>query len=168
MVWVAAMSVFPAPLWADARDDVRAASERCDRIVEERTWLDCYYGAAQAMRARLGLPPAPNAQLAVVPPAEPGLPARNPPPAQSGNFFQRLLTQRDVKAEAPTRMASYSFDKAGFFTVTLANGEVWKQSGVDAVQAKWRDKPATYIVTILPGSKMKVGAHEMYLVERVR
>jgi hypothetical protein len=164
---VIAFPVFSAPCFADTRDDVRAASQRCDRIVEERAWLDCYYGAAQPMRARLGLPPAPNAQQALVPPAGPGA-AVNQAPAASGNFFERLLTQRDVKAEAPTHMASYSFDKAGFFTVTLSNGEIWKQSSVDAIQAKWRGQPGTYVVTILPGSKMKVGAHETYMVERVR
>jgi hypothetical protein len=120
------------------------------------------------MRAKLGLPPAPNAQQALVPPAGPGAAAASQAPAASGNFFERLLTQRDVKAEAPTRMASYSFDKSGFFTVTLANGEIWKQSSVDAVQAKWRNQAPSYVVTILPGSKMKVGAHETYMVERVR
>jgi hypothetical protein len=167
MASLAALALLPARVQADVRDDVRAASERCDSIVEERTWLDCYYGAAQPMRARLGLSPAPNAQQALVPPTQPGA-ARNPAPASSGNFFQRLLTQRDVKEEPPTRMSSYSFDKAGYFTVTLANGEIWKQSSVDAVQAKWRGQAASYVVTIMPGSKMKVGAHEMYVVERVR
>jgi len=59
-----------------------------------------------------------------------------------------------------TRTASCSFDKSGYFTVTLANGEVWKQVTADAVQAKWRAQPASHIVTILPGPKMPVGTHE--------
>jgi hypothetical protein len=50
------------------RDEVRAASSRCDNITDERTWLDCYYGAAQPVRAELGLPPALASQQSLVPP----------------------------------------------------------------------------------------------------
>ena len=49
------------------RDAVRAASQRCDSITDEHTWLDCYYGAAQPVRAELGLPPAPVSQQTLVP-----------------------------------------------------------------------------------------------------
>jgi hypothetical protein len=177
---LSAMMVFAAtvsPGLAGPRDDVRAGSGRCDGIADDRAWLDCYYGAAQPMRARLGLPPAPNSQQALVPP--PGAPAaRNPSPAPlqlnnvnpSGQpgFFGRLFTHTIVKPEPPSRMTAYTFDRAGFFTVILANGEVWRQSSVDAVQAKWRNPPGSYVVTILPGSKMDVGGHETYQVERVR
>ena len=49
------------------RGAVRAASQRCDSITDEHTWLDCYYGAAQPVRAELGLPPAPVSQQSLVP-----------------------------------------------------------------------------------------------------
>lgn len=161
---------------AAPRDDVRAGSSRCDAIADDRAWLDCYYGAAQPMRAKLGLPPAPATQTLLVPPPMPGAPpaavaARTPPPEPPDavdTFFHKLLSHENVKAEAPTRMASYSFDKSGFFTVTLANGEVWRQSSVDSVQANWKGRPASYVVTIVPGPKMNVGPHETYVVERVR
>jgi hypothetical protein len=55
-------AVHPSP-----RDAVRAASQRCDGITGEHTWLDCYYGAAQPVRAELGLPPAPVSQQTLVP-----------------------------------------------------------------------------------------------------
>jgi hypothetical protein len=58
---------------AGARDDVKSASARCDSINDEHTWLNCYYGAAQPVRAELGLPPAPDTQQTLVPP--PGQPA---------------------------------------------------------------------------------------------
>ena len=48
------------------RDAVRARSMRCDAIKDDRTWLDCYYGAAQPVRAELSLPPAPASQQALV------------------------------------------------------------------------------------------------------
>ena len=53
---------------------------RCGGIADDRTWLDCVYGAAQPMRAQLGLPPAPASQQELVPPPIPGLAA---PPAQA-------------------------------------------------------------------------------------
>jgi hypothetical protein len=55
---------------AGPRDEVRAASLRCDSITDERTWLNCYYGAAQAVRADLGLQPVPATQRNLVPPAQ--------------------------------------------------------------------------------------------------
>ncbi|HUO02134.1 MAG TPA: hypothetical protein VMU31_05100 [Rhizomicrobium sp.] len=65
-------AIVPAPaqgeaVHASARDAVRAASQRCDSITDERTWLDCYYGAAQPVRAEIGLPPAPLSQQKLVP-----------------------------------------------------------------------------------------------------
>lgn len=56
---------------ARPRDDAMSAAFRCAVIGEARQWLDCYYGAAQPVRAALGMPPAPAAQikLAAAPPA---------------------------------------------------------------------------------------------------
>src|SRR6185437_4654039 len=48
---------------ADAREDVVRSMTRCAAYTEDRQWLECYYGAAQPMRAWLGLPPAPQSQL---------------------------------------------------------------------------------------------------------
>jgi hypothetical protein len=48
---------------------------RCAGQSSSRTWLDCYYGAAQPERAVLGLSPAPMAQMVLVTtPPEPGMP----------------------------------------------------------------------------------------------
>jgi hypothetical protein len=173
------LPVFPAlvsPALAAPRDDVKAGAARCDGIADDRTWLDCYYGAAQPMRAKLGLPPAPGSQQALVPLPVPGAPApvlapfQITPAESSGppGLFARLTAHTVVKAEPPTRMKSYTFDKAGYFNVTLANGEVWQQDTTDAVQAHWRNPPQSYVVVIQPGSKMEVGGHETYTVERVQ
>jgi hypothetical protein len=56
---------------ADPREDVVAGLTRCAALADDRQWLDCYYGAAQPMRAALGLAPALQAQvkLAASPPA---------------------------------------------------------------------------------------------------
>lgn len=62
---------------ARPRDEVMSRVFGCAGIGDARTWLDCYYGAAQPARAALGMPPAPPAQtqLAASPPAGPVAPA---------------------------------------------------------------------------------------------
>jgi hypothetical protein len=52
-------------------DDALSTASRCASIADLRTWLDCYYGAAQPVRASLGLKPALKTQLdlATAPPA---------------------------------------------------------------------------------------------------
>lgn len=51
-------------------DDTLSTASPCASIAELRNWLDCYYGAAQPVRASLGLKPALKAQidLATAPP----------------------------------------------------------------------------------------------------
>jgi hypothetical protein len=74
------LSVLAGPALADARQDVLSATQRCAGIADDRTWLDCYYGSAQPMRARLGLPPAPAAQVRMVPQGNIAPPAYIPQP----------------------------------------------------------------------------------------
>ena len=50
----AIMTLLPLPAVADTRDEVLAAMQRCQAIPDDRTWLDCTYGAQQMMRAKLG------------------------------------------------------------------------------------------------------------------
>jgi hypothetical protein len=83
---------------ADTREDVLNAISRCGGISNDRTWLDCVYGAAQPMRGQLGLTPAPASQQALVPPAVPVMTvqpvqqnnAPPPPASSSGGFFDHL------------------------------------------------------------------------------
>jgi len=59
------------PAQARPRDDALSGAFRCAVIADSRQWLDCYYGAAQPVRAALGMPAALAGQvkLAAVPPA---------------------------------------------------------------------------------------------------
>ena len=45
----------PGVALADAREDVIVGVTRCAALSDDRQWLDCYYGAAQPLRAQLGL-----------------------------------------------------------------------------------------------------------------
>jgi hypothetical protein len=53
------------------RDEALSGAIRCGIVADSRQWLDCYYGAAQPVRAALGLAPALAGQisLAASPPA---------------------------------------------------------------------------------------------------
>ena len=73
-VWwllVPAALCLAVPAQARPRDDALAGAVRCAVIGDSRQWLDCYYGAAQPVRAALGLAPALAAQVQL---------AQSPPP----------------------------------------------------------------------------------------
>ena len=144
-----------------ARYQVMSAVLRCNNLPDDRGWLDCYYSVAQPVRAQLGLSPAPQARV----------PAENSPMA--------AIPSPPAAAIAHTvdpqwsRMTSYSFNRYGTFTVTLANGQVWRQLAGDTDFAHWRKPPAVYAARITHGAlgsfNLKVkGGSEAFKVEQVR
>lgn len=124
----------------------RDASSRCDAIANDRDWLDCYYGAAQPMRARLGLSPAPARQQGLVP----------EPRAASGGFASWL--GGGAPEHVRPRMVSYSYDSSGSFTVSLAGGETWRQMFGDPHIVRWKEPAAAHLVTIAPAA---LGSYDM-------
>jgi hypothetical protein len=86
LTMLAALSVLPAQ--ARPRDDAMGAAFRCATIGDSRQWLDCYYGAAQPVRAQLGMAPAPVGQVKL---------ALSPP---GGGAAQDVALRDDVMAEA--------------------------------------------------------------------
>jgi hypothetical protein len=159
------------------RDDVMLNLQRCSGITDNRVWLNCFYGAAQPMRAQLGLPPAPDSQVSLVKNA----PLTPPPLTKSensggwlglGNLNPFSSNNGDAFNAGTTRLAAYSFGKDGLFTATLPDGEVWKQSPYDDLRAHWNDQPASYtvIVTsdIMGSHTMRVQGDHDYRVMRVK
>jgi len=71
-VVVGAASLVAIPAQARPRDEALSGAFRCAVVADSRAWLDCYYGAAQPVRAALGMPPALASQvkLAASPPAD--------------------------------------------------------------------------------------------------
>lgn len=136
------------------RDEVMSGAARCAGIADNRTWLDCFYGSAQPMRAMLGLQPAPAAQTKLVPPegaAYMGAPVAARPvaaPEKSRGFFADILgSTKPVVSNVP--MISYRIGRDGRFTVVLKNGQTYQQEESDLVFAKWNKPPETYQVTII-------------------
>jgi hypothetical protein len=162
-----ALALLSSPAFADTRDDVLFGMQRCQAIPDDRTWLDCTYGAQQPMRAKLGLPPAPDFQLRLVPPAagpqqhfvpptaaapaavSTGSP-RNPAPLprRKASFFQIITGTAQPLAISP--LASINYDAHGAFLVTLQNGQVWHQVDPD-FSAKARFKIGAK-ATVTPGA----------------
>jgi len=165
---IAGTALTPVPVFADAREDVINGMTRCASLTDDRQWLDCYYGAAQPMRSQLGLAPAPASQLrllqlqsvpAAAPAAPVALPATvtraavrtGPPPMPKRSGIFDVFGGADVVNNAPIR--SYEVTDQGF-TVTLPDGQVWKQTQEDASKfpVSWTVPASSLRVTISQGA----------------
>ena len=151
---------FAPPARAATRDAIYDALQRCNVMNDNHVWLDCLYGAVQPMRAELSLPPAPEHQVRLVPPAVPAksavLPAASAPGGvthpqpKTERFMAYVLGGR--KEVEGVSFQSYNFDRAGHFTVTLTNGQVWRQADNDNHMASWKADPARYFASIRTGA----------------
>jgi hypothetical protein len=132
---------------------------------------------------RCVLPSAPQAQIRLVPAltAEPLKPQAEPSSSSNRLPTQNSAHQRKgwldsiLGGGGPSSLhiASYVFDKSGKFTVTLSNGEIWRQAANDTNYADWREPASDYVVTLIndssAGAIMDVrGDTGVYIVRRVR
>jgi len=182
----------PGVVQADPRQDVVNGLARCAILTDDRQWLDCYYGAAQPMRAELGLPPAPQAQVKLLQQVQQPAPGQTaaqayqplpstvvraavrtgppPPPKRSG--LLDVWGGDDVVTNAP--LASYDLSRDGFI-VTLADGQKWQQTPDDASKhpVSWRQPASAIRVTITQGAmhsfNLVVGDENLHhKVKRIR
>jgi hypothetical protein len=174
-----------APRDEAVRTEVVSAAANCMRLSDERPWLDCFYAAATPMRAQLGLStpqaaarvaplpvPVPMPQRTAVQPAP--APAGPPPmPRRSSVFAGLFSTPKPVVLNTP--MQSLEQDDKGSFTITLVDGQVWKQDVEDEIyhRARWHKPASEMEVTITPDAMrtfiMTVsGEGYMYKVHRIR
>lgn len=157
LLTLAILAFAAVPAHADTRDDVMAAMQRCAIIQDDRTWLDCTYGAQQMMRARLGLPPAPEFQQRLVPPASVPLPSvaaaapqRFAAPAPQPQRRSGFLGLGGSAPLAVSTLARVQYDKQGAFVVTLDNGQVWRQANIE--DGRKANLKAGTRIAITPGS----------------
>jgi len=132
---------------------VMAGAERCDGIADNRVWLDCFYGSAQPMRALLNLPPANPAQVRLVPPrgAEPQRRVASARPQESSGGFWADLVSTTKPEASNVAMTKYEFLRNGAVTVSLADGQVWRQLDSDLTRARWNRPANSYRVDISSG-----------------
>jgi hypothetical protein len=154
---IVGVALFSAAAVADSREDVYAAMQRCAAVPDDRVWLDCIYGSQQAMRAKLGLPPAPDYQQRLVPPVmsssrqAQAVPAPIPPrPVRRSRGGLGSLFG-DSRAIAASVLVGVRYDSEGAFIATLQNGQVWHQVNVQPGYPKARLTLGSKI-TIVPGS----------------
>lgn len=150
---VAMIFVLPfRPALADTRDEVWAAMQRCQALQDDRTWLECTYGAKQPMRAKLGLPPAPDYQQRLVPaqtaPAPASASVRVPKPAVASKPRTSFLPGSDAAPMTVSTLSRVQYDNRGAFIVTLDNGQVWRQVNIEGGKAPLRTGTR---VSITPG-----------------
>lgn len=127
------------------RDAVMSAAAGCANIGDDRQWLDCYYAAAQPMRANLHLSPAQQVRPAAAAP-------RTASGVPTGNEFGKEPASPKMSVNGvQSRMVSYTFNALGVFTVTLENGQIWRQVEGDTDHAHWKKPASSYVVTIVPG-----------------
>jgi hypothetical protein len=140
-----------------ARDAVMAEAFHCTPINGERQWLECYYAAAQPMRAQLGLPPAPQLTPRIPLPAVSGwgAPTLVPVPQRVGKLGPVTAPPSHAAPQTSdhivARIADYKFDAFGIFTLTLENGQTWRQLEGDTSLARLKLRPNNYTVTIKHG-----------------
>jgi hypothetical protein len=123
---------------SDERSRVIAEAGACYTERDDRDWLDCYYRASQPMREHLGL-------------GEIVLRPAPPPPGPLSNFGVTRPVDQGTADRIVSQMTSYKFDSHMIFTVTLANGQTWRQIEGDTDAARWKKSPASYLVTIRRG-----------------
>jgi hypothetical protein len=124
------------------RDAVMSAAASCTNVEDDRQWLDCYYAAAQSMRATLHLSPAPQTR--------PAPPVQQIAGTRAAGDFGKEVPDTSV-SRVQSRMVSYQFNALGTFTVTLENGQVWRQVAGDTDHAHWKKPASSYVVTVTPG-----------------
>ena len=180
----AGAALAPCAALADAREDVIAGVTRCAALSDDRQWLDCYYGAAQPLRAQLGLSPAPQAQIKLLESlpragttALPSTVTRaavrtGPPPMPKRSSIFALFSGDELASNVP--LQSYDIN-GGAFTVTLNDGQVWQQTPEDAAKrpVRWREPAKAMRVSITQGAmgsfNLVVGdENRAYKVKRIK
>ena len=135
---------------ADTRQDIIDNVTRCAAFSDDRQWLDCFYGSAEPMRSRLGLPPAPEPQTRLSGSVRLG---SAPPPARVMQGFGALPSKPPAIVDnLSAKLLKYTLDSHGQFTVTLDNGQVWRQESGDTAIAHWDPAKSTqYVIVIKSG-----------------
>jgi hypothetical protein len=95
------------------------------------------------------------------------------PIAVPGHQNNGLLDRIFGAGTSQLHMSSYTFDKGGRFTVTLSNGEVWRQVSNDTAYAHLGGQASDYMVSLTDGdagnTTMNVrGEPGTFSVQRVR
>ena len=145
---------------ADPRSDVLSAAGCCNAITDYRSWLECdqrlalpsccgpYGNPRLRLRRRwLWCRPPPARRHGLKPPISQSSCATAPPDRTAMPRSQSAIGSSlggDDDYVPKQRIAAYSFDRAGLFSVTFADGQTWKQVEQDSIYAHWRGPADSY------------------------
>jgi len=132
---VPAMMSLAVPAQARPRDDALSSAIRCGGVADSRQWLDCYYGAAQPVRAALGLAPALAAQIEL---------ASSPP---SGGQPRDEAVRNDVVSAAAACMR-VTGDRPWLDCYYAAATPMRAQLGLSTPQTVIRPAPAPQLASV--------------------
>ncbi len=159
-----------APALAGPREDTVAGISRCASHADDRTYLNCIYGAAQPLRTQLKLPPAPEDQIRLVPrgPASESIPPSVAPLAAP----RRVPTESEFAGAMRERIDNFNFGRGGLFNLMLENGEMYRQDSSDVSRAKWVGRGSDYLVFVIKqgprNAVMKVtGDPNIYRMQKI-
>ena len=157
-----------SPALAGPREDSDAGIARCATLGDDRAYLNCIYGAVQPLRARLGLPPAPEAQIRAVPPVMASAPILSPRPTAA----PRAPSEAAFAGGMRERIDNFTFGRDGLFRLMLENGEMYRQDPADAPRARWTGRGSDYLVFVIKqgprNAVMKVmGDTNIYRMQKV-
>ncbi len=172
---------------AGPRDDVVDVLAKCTDVTDREARIECYDRAAPQLRAAAGLPPVgqvptqtplPVQTEAAPQQAAPPPPEASPPPPQEGSFLGSLdpFGADAPAAPLPAQMAyqpigqeilpltigvtDYDVVPGVPFTVTLANGQVWRERNGHSETPPFKSDGRNY-VRIEHGL---IGGYDLYLV----
>jgi len=160
-----------SPAMAGPREDSDAGIARCAVLADDRAYLNCIYGAVQPLRARLGLPPAPEAQVRAVPPVMIAPISPRPTVAPSA-ASSRVPSEAAFAGGMRERMDNFTFGRGGLFSLMLENGEMYRQDPGDAPRARWTGRGSDYQVFVIKqgprSAVMKVaGDPNVYRMQKI-
>jgi hypothetical protein len=191
LIFAAVIAAASGAANADARDDALAAMQRCSMLSDRDKRLGCYDATISRAPAAIAAPraaPPVAAMAAASPPPQPvhrertsgfmaGLfgdgPAR-PPQTSVAQFGSESIANGGAKAypiprdgdsidAVSARVADYQID-GGFLTVTLDNGQVWRQTpGANPVGHL--TKPATAYSAMIERGSIN-GSYTLHLAGR--
>jgi hypothetical protein len=149
----AALMTFPA----SAQPALQLQLSHCLAIPGVLQRLACYDGVARSTGVSVAAQPRVPALPAPAPTYSPSIPAPAPPtyrpsiPAPAPSFGGERLPQSEASRRAAldrieSPLAGFDINARGKFTVTLANGQVWKQLDGDDAVARPRKSARSVII----------------------
>jgi hypothetical protein len=144
----------------------------CASIADDHARLACYDGLAASLHKK-----APPAAQVVAPPLSaaaaaspvPSSPATSAPASRAATFgaetIRKVLTAEEEAAEVDeihAHVAAVQFSPNNRFTVTLDNGQVWRQIEADTARARFRSSGGDAVIV----SKGALGSYNLVVEGR--